>query len=222
MAVKSRRAKHSADTRQALVAAARRLWGQRGSGATSLDEVCARAGVTKGALYHHFRNKEDLFLAVYAQVEDDLVRAGAARADQVSDRWDQLRTAGEGFLEVCARPDTRRVILEAPAVLGWEQARAVERDHALGLLETAVREAATAGLVDSTSPHVLAQLLSAVFHEAGMIVAGAGTDEDLHERVKKELGIVLSRLRAAPQLLEAEETSGGGAEGNGRPGLTGR
>ena len=198
MVVKSRRAKHSADTRRALVAAARRLWGERGSGATSLDEVCAHAGVTKGALYHHFRNKEDLFLAVYAHVEDDLVRAGAARADRRSDRWDQLRAAGQGFLEVCASPDTRRIILEAPAVLGWEKARAVERDHALGLLEAAVQEAATAGLVDSTSPPVLAQLLSAVFHEAGMIVAGAGSDEDVRERVERELDVVLSRLRAAP------------------------
>jgi AcrR family transcriptional regulator len=198
MVVKSRRAKHSADTRQALVAAARRLWSHRGSSATSLDDVCGRAGVTKGALYHHFRNKHDLFLAVYAQVEDDLVQAGAARAARVGDVWDRLRAAGQGFLEVCARPDTRRVILEAPAVLGWEKARAVEQDHALGQLETALEQAAAAGLTDSTSPHILAQLLSAIFHEAGMIVAGAGPDTDLRDQVERELDMMLGRLRSRP------------------------
>jgi AcrR family transcriptional regulator len=198
MIVKSRRARHSADTRQALVAAARRLWGQRGYGASSLDDVCARAGVTKGALYHHFRDKEDLFLAVYAQVEDALVRAGTARTDRDADIWSQLRAAGQGFLEICARTDTRRIILEAPAVLGWEKTRAVERDHALGQLETALQEAATAGLVDSTSPRVLAQLLSAVFHEAGMIVAGAGPGHNVQNEVERELDMVLRRLRSAP------------------------
>jgi len=197
MGVKSRRAKHSADTRHALISAARGLWGQRGSGATSLDEICARAGLTKGALYHHFRNKEDLFLAVYAQVEDDLVLAGAARASRTTDSWDQLRAAGQGFLQVCARPDTRRIILEAPVVLGWEEARAVERDHALGQLEIALQDAAAAGLVDAGNPYVLAQLLSAVFHEAGMIVAGAGPDPSLRAQVEKELDFVLSRLRTA-------------------------
>src|SRR6267378_255388 len=98
MVVKSRRQLHTADTRQALVSAARRLWSRHGYAATSLDDVCARAGVTKGALYHHFQNKEDLLRAVYADVEDDLVRAGAARGLAAGGLWDQLRAAGQGFL----------------------------------------------------------------------------------------------------------------------------
>ena len=81
MVVKSRRADHAADTRRALVTSARRLFGQRGYTATSLDDICDRAGVTKGALYHHFRNKEDLFVEALEQVEEDLVRAGAADAN---------------------------------------------------------------------------------------------------------------------------------------------
>src|SRR5438552_18033625 len=118
MGVKSRRADHAADTRRGLVTAARRLFAKRGYAATSLDDVCDRARVTKGALYHHFRNKEDLFIAVLEQVEAAFVDAGAAAVGPNADVWDALRAAGEGFLEVCARADTRRVVMEAPAVLG--------------------------------------------------------------------------------------------------------
>lgn len=74
----SRRAAHAADTRRALITAARRLFSRRGYAGTSLDEVCERARVTKGALYHHFQNKEDLFIAVLEEVEADFVRAGTA------------------------------------------------------------------------------------------------------------------------------------------------
>jgi AcrR family transcriptional regulator len=195
MVVKSRRELHSADTRRALVSAARWLWSGRGYGAVSLDEVCARAGVTKGALYHHFRSKEDLFLAVYAEVEEDFVLAGAASADPKSDLWDQLRAAGRAFLEVCARPDNRRIVVEAPVVLGWERARAVEREHALGQLEEALEAAASANVLNSAAPSVLAQLLSAVFHEAGMMVAAADHNEAVREQVENELDAVLGRMQ---------------------------
>src|SRR5260221_9119340 len=119
MEVKPRRAEHAADTRRALVVAARRLMAKHGYAATNLDDVCARAGVTRGALYHHFRNKEDLFVAVLESVEADFVDAGAAAVTPNVDVWDALRAAGNAFLEVCARADTRQIIVEAPAVLGW-------------------------------------------------------------------------------------------------------
>ena len=196
MVVKSRQALHSADTRRALVAAARRLWSARGYGAASLDEVCARAGVTKGALYHHFRNKEDLFLAVYAEVEEEFVRAGSAATDPSADLWDTLGAAGRAFLDVCARPDTSRIVVEAPVVLGWERARAVEREHALGQFEDGLEGAVAAGILDSAAPRVLAQLLSAVFHEAGMIVAASDNDDALREQVENELDALFDRMRS--------------------------
>src|SRR5437660_9704327 len=112
--VKSRRSQHTADTRAALCKAARRLFAQRGYGAVSLDEVCRRARVTKGALYHHFENKQDLFLAVYEQVEDDLLRAGENAVADDADFWSQLSAVGRAFLDVCARSDTRQIILDAP------------------------------------------------------------------------------------------------------------
>jgi AcrR family transcriptional regulator len=161
----------------------------------SLDEVCARARVTKGALYHHFENKQDLFLGVYEQVEDDLLHAGEAAASGEGDFWGQLAAAGRGFLDVCARPDTRQIILDAPAVLGWAKARAAEERSALGQLRTGIEAAVEAGVLESSAPAILAQLLFALFHEAGMTVAASGGAEVARAHVSTELDRVLLALR---------------------------
>ena len=196
MLVNSRRSAHAADTRRALVAAARRLFSRQGYAATSLDEVCDRARVTKGALYHHFRNKEDLFSAVLEDVEGEFVRAGAAAVAPGADVWESLRSAGTGFLDVCTRGDTRRIVSEAPAVLGWERCRALEDRHALGLLRASLAQAVERGELVSATPDVLAQLLVALFNEAGMIVAGSDATDRARQRVGQELDRILAGLRA--------------------------
>src|SRR5437763_7754364 len=185
--VKSRRSQHSADTRAGLVKAARGLFGKRGYGAVSLDEVCSRARVTKGALYHHFENKQDLFLAVYEQVEEDLVDAGTSAVPVDTDFWASLSLAGRAFLDVCARPDTRQIILDAPAVLGWAKARAAEERSALGQLQAGIEAAVEAGVIESSAPGLLAQLLFALFHEAGMTVAASNNAEGTRDAVTTEL-----------------------------------
>ena len=196
--VKSRRSQHTADSRAALLKAARRLFAQRGYNSVSLDEVCARARLTKGALYHHFENKQDLFLAVYEGVEEDFVRAGeeavAAAADD-ADFWSQLSAAGRAFLDVCARPDTSQIILDAPAVLGWAKARAAEERSALGQLQAGIEVAVEAGVVESSAPAVLAHLLFSLFHEAGMTVAASTDAEGARADVGVELDRVLLGLR---------------------------
>ena len=193
--VKSRRSQHTADTRTALIKAARRLFGERSYAAVSLDEVCRRARVTKGALYHHFENKEDLFLAVYEAVEEDLLQAGTDASVEAADLWERLSTACRGFLDVCVRPDARQIILEAPAVLGWAKARAAEEKYALGQLQAGLEAAVEAGLLESDSPGLLAHLLFALFHEAGMAVAAAPDPARTKAEVGAELDRVLFGLR---------------------------
>jgi len=193
--VKSRRSQHTADTRAGLVKAARRLFAERGYGAVSLDEVCARARVTKGALYHHFESKQDLFLAVYERVEEDLLDAGTNAVPADADFWASLSLAGRAFLDVCARPDTRQIILDAPAVLGWAKARAAEERSALAQLQAGIEAAVDAGLIESSAPRVLAQLLFALFHEAGMTVAASGDRAGTRAEVNTELDRVLLGLR---------------------------
>ena len=199
--VNSRRADHAADTRRALVHAARRLISRQGYTATSLDEVCARARVTKGALYHHFRNKEELFVAVLDDVEADFVQAGTAAVTGDGDVWDALQAAATGFLEICSRDDTRRIVVEAPAVLGWERCRDTEHRHALSLLRAALEQGTSQGLVDTDNPATLAQLLVALFNEAGMIVAQSPDPNVAREHVARELDRVMSGLRTQPTTL---------------------
>src|SRR5438270_3582100 len=193
--VKSRRSQHTQDTRSSLLRAARRLFGEHGCAAVSLDAVCRRARVTKGALYHHFENKQDLFLAVYEQVEDDLLRAGENAVADDADFWSQISAAARAFLDVCARPDTRQIILDAPAVLGWAKARAAEERSALGQLQAGIEVAVEAGVVESSAPAVLAHLLFALFHEAGMTVAASTDAEGARADVGVELDRVLLGLR---------------------------
>jgi AcrR family transcriptional regulator len=193
--VKSRRSQHTADTRTALIKAARRLFGERGYATVSLDEVCRRARLTKGALYHHFENKEDLFLAVYEAVEEDLLQAGTDATAGAADLWEQLSSAGRGFLDVCVRPDARQIILEAPAVLGWAKTRAAEEKYALGQLQAGLEAAVEAKVLETDSPRLLAHLLFAVFHEAGMAVAAASDPASTKAEVSAELERVLFGLR---------------------------
>jgi AcrR family transcriptional regulator len=161
----------------------------------SLDEVCEGARVTKGALYHHFENKQDLFLGVYQQVEDDLAAAGSASAPAEGDLLEQLSAAGQTFLDACARSDIRQIIVDAPAVLGWENARACEERTALGQLEAGIEAAVEAGLVESSSPTLLAHLLFALFHEAAMVVATSPEPGKTRAKVSIELDRVLRGLR---------------------------
>ena len=193
--VKSRRSQHTADTRTALLKAARRLFGQRGYAAVSLDEVCARARLTKGALYHHFENKQDLFLAVYEQVEEEFLKEGTSAVAEGQDLWGALSAAGGAFLDLCCRADIRQIVVEAPAVLGWEATRTAETKYALGQLQDGIRAAVDGGLLESDSPEVLANLIFALFHEAGMTVAEASDPDRARAAATAELDRVLLGLR---------------------------
>lgn len=136
-------AARSEATRGALIRAGRELFGDRGYATAPLDEVVRRAGVTKGALYHHFEDKRALFLAVVEHVEQQLVtdvRTAAARSGD-SPR-EQLRAGMREYVIACQDPIVQRIVLQdAPAVLGWEKWRSVDRCHFAALLEAGLAAA---------------------------------------------------------------------------------
>src|SRR3954471_14741172 len=109
-------------TRAALLGAARALFAERGSARGATEEVVRRAGVTRGALYHHFRDKRDLFRAVYEQTEQEIVEAiGARMPAGGTDPMGLLAEGGRAFLDACSDPVMMRTGLrDAPGVLGWE------------------------------------------------------------------------------------------------------
>ena len=114
----------SAATRDALISAARRLWGMRGYAEVGTPEIAAAAGVTRGAMYHQFADKTALFLAVLEDVEARVMRdlARAVAAAGATTPAAALRAALDGWLTICVDPEVRRlVLLDAPSVLGWQR-----------------------------------------------------------------------------------------------------
>src|SRR4051795_11596117 len=102
-------------TRGALIAAARKLFGERGFAAVGTEEVVAAAGVTRGALYHHFRDKRDLFRAVYEASETEMMRRTVAALANVEDPWEELVAGIPACLDACADPALRRIsLVDAP------------------------------------------------------------------------------------------------------------
>jgi AcrR family transcriptional regulator len=159
----------------ALVGAARELFAQRGYAAVGTEEIVQAAGVTRGALYHHFRGgKEQLFQAVLVQVSAETTTRIARLASAVDDPWEELVTGIDAFLDACTTPEMQRIVLiDGPAVLGWDLWRAIDAEHGLGLLEQAVQNAIDAGRLAPQSARAVAHVLLGALDEAAMVVARA-------------------------------------------------
>jgi len=158
----------------ALIAAARKLFTERGYAAVGTEEIVQAAGVTRGALYHHFRDKEELFQAVLVQVSAETTTRIAREASAVDDPWEELVTGIDAFLDACTTPEMQRIVLiDGPAVLGWDLWRAIDAEHGLGLLEQAVQNAIDAGRLAPQSARAVAHVLLGALDEAEMVVARA-------------------------------------------------
>jgi AcrR family transcriptional regulator len=180
-------------TRAALIDAARRLFVQKGYHATGTEEIVAAAGVgTRGALYHHFADKQALFLAVFEAVEEDLLGA-AGSAVLPPDAYGRLRAGLLGFLEASTTPEVRQVLLiDGPAVLGWETWRSVEERYGLGAIEALLAEAVEEGTIRDRPLSALSHMLLAAVDEAALYIAGS----DEPQRARAEASAALDALLA--------------------------
>ena len=166
-----------AATRGALVAAARELFAEHGFAGVSREEIVEHAGVTRGAMYHYFTSKEDLFRVVYTEVERDLCEAIANAAMAASDPVEELRLGSVAFLRSAATGEVRRIaVLDSPAVLDAETRREVAEQYGLGMLRAALAAVEEAGRLAAGPVDQLAALLMAVLHEAATQIA-EGADE---------------------------------------------
>jgi AcrR family transcriptional regulator len=191
MHVKRTQAERREATRGALVAVARELFAERGFGAVGTEEIVQRAGVTRGALYHHFRDKEDLFRAVYETVEAELTETIGAGALAQTDPLEVLRAGTRLFLDACLEPEIQQIVLiDAPAVLGWEEWRAIAERYGFGLVQLALQGAMDAGAIAKQPVRPLAHVLMGALDEAALYVARA----DDVKRARAEVGETLDRL----------------------------
>jgi AcrR family transcriptional regulator len=180
-------------TRAALIAAARPLFAKRGYAGVGTEEIARAAGVTRGALYHHFDGKRELFEAVYERIEVELaerIAAGALEAN-ASSPLAAMKAGAEMFLLASTEPETQQIVLlDGPSVLGWDRWREIAGEHGLGLIEATLQAAIEAGQVDSQPVRPLAHVLMGALDEAAMLVARA----DDAERMRAEVGRTLAAL----------------------------
>ncbi|MFI9404058.1 TetR/AcrR family transcriptional regulator [Nocardia sp. NPDC052316] len=167
-------AERSASTRGAVIRAARELFGQHGYGAVSTVAVAEAAGVSRGALYHQFSEKRELFEAVFEDLERSLV-AVIGTAVAASDSGDPLADLIVGclaWLQASTAPEVQRIaLLDGPVVLGWHRWREIERQHTIGLLENALAGAIAAGRVRSQPVRPLALIIVGALDEASQYLA---------------------------------------------------
>jgi AcrR family transcriptional regulator len=188
-------AERSEATRDALIVAARGLFAERGYADVGTEEIARAAGVTRGALYHHFDGKRDLFEAVYERVERELAEriASGALGGGATEPLGAMRAGAEMFLQACTEPEAQRIVLlDGPSVLGWDRWREIAAEHGLGLIEGTLQAAIDAGAIPEQPVRPLAHVLMGALDEAAMLVARA----DDPERMRAEVGRTLDSLLA--------------------------
>lgn len=167
----------SETTRQALVVAARRLFVENGYAATSTPRIAAAAGMTRGALYHHFADKQDLFRAVVEAESRAVAGEIEAAAPPALDARQALVVGSEAFLEAMRVPGrTRLLLIDGPAVLGAAEIARIDTAHAARTLDEGLR-AALGDRPGGAPVSALADLLSATFDRAALAIEG-GADRD--------------------------------------------
>jgi AcrR family transcriptional regulator len=195
--MRTRRAEQAEGTRSALIEAARPLFADRGYADVATEEIVAAARVTRGALYYHFEDKRDLFRAVYAEVDRELIEGVAQVALAVEDPWERLIAGFDAFLDACIDPALQRIVfLDAPSVLGWrEWHEAAEEASALGVVEFALQSAADAGAVKLSNAGVFAHLILGALNEAGMFIAHSEDQKQARDDVAVAMRELLEGMR---------------------------
>ena len=189
----------SASTRQAIVAAATRIIAERGFANAGIDEIARAAGVSKGALYHHYPDKVDVLAAVYEDIETRLADRIARVASQVEDPFDALRVGAHAFLDACLDPTVRRIALvEAPAGLGWERWREIDARHGFGLLQIGLQAAADAGEIESEHLTERAHILLAALIEASLLLGHSDNPKRARAGAGAVVDGLLDGLRRSP------------------------
>ncbi|MGD0119827.1 MAG: TetR/AcrR family transcriptional regulator [Candidatus Binatus sp.] len=196
MTVKSRKLEQSIATRAALIKTARRLFARLGYAKTDIETVARRTRVTRGALYHHFKDKQDLFSAVFDLEEQKLTqKIGEAAASQAN-TWEGLLVGCNAFLDACLDPAVERIVLiDALAVLGWERWREIDTKYNLRLVMAALQAAMDQGIIAPAPTDSLAHMLMGAITEAAIFIAHADDKPAARRAVGENVVQLLSGLR---------------------------
>jgi AcrR family transcriptional regulator len=190
-------AERSRATTGELVAAARKLFAERGFAETSIEDIVQATGVTRGALYHHFASKTDVFKAVFEQIQRELDShsyevALATRGDA----WKRMEAGSLAFLDDCQDPGVRQIFLiDGFAALGWDSMREIEHRHSLQHIKEGIGLAMQEGILKRRPVGPLATMLFGAMCEAAMAIARADDPDAAAREMRRELKRVFAALR---------------------------
>ena len=186
-------------TRGQLIAIATRMFADRGYEDTSIEAVLREAGVSRGSLYHHFASKEALFEAVAEDVETKVGEQTLAAASGIEAPVAALRAGFLAWIRLAGDPVVRRILLiDGPSVLGWERWRAMEEDHALGLIRLVLQAIAEEGKLRPDLVGTLAHVLLASVNEVALLVARSDDKEAAMKAGADAIDELLQRLFTSP------------------------
>lgn len=174
-------AERSAATQQALITAARRLWGERGYAEVSTPEIAEAAGVTRGAIYHQYADKAALFRVVIEAMDQEIIERleASVAAAQPKTPADTMHAMADAWLNIAREPEVRQLmLLDAPSVIGWREYREMSQRNSVEAAEELLKAAIEAGQLRPQPLRPLALVLLGALEEAAMYVAGA-EDADL-------------------------------------------
>lgn len=194
-------AERSAATQRALIAAARRLWGERGYAEVSTPEIAERAGVTRGAMYHQFPDKHALFVSVLETIETEIIErlGGIVAAAMPGTPADALHVVADGWIDIASEPEVRRlVLLDAPSVLGWAGFREVSQRYGLAATEQMLTAAINAGQLRDQPVRPLATVLLGALDEAAMSIANADDTAQEKEDIRAVVHDLIDGLLDRP------------------------
>ena len=194
----SLRAEQVAQTRAALVAAGRRLFGENGFRATSVEDLAREARVTTGALYHHFPTKTALFEAVFMQAHADLLTVSTQAAQGASSDLDELARGFDAFLDGVLQPDVQRIlILDGPAVLGLARFTELDERYAHAMIVHALQSAAQAGSIEVDDPDTTTRLLLGALTRGAMLIANSPDPVKTRHAVAESMRALLNSFTAS-------------------------
>jgi AcrR family transcriptional regulator len=186
-------------TRAHIIDVAMRLFAAHGYDGTSVEAVLADSGVSRGSLYHHFAGKDVLFLAVMEAVGAQMTEQATLALQDARDPLDGLRIGFVQYLRQAIDPVVRQIMLiDAPAVLGWQRWRAMDEQSTLGVIRNSIAYAADSGAVDQRHVDVFAHIVLAAANEMAMMIALASDPSAALDDAESALAAFLDRLLGAP------------------------
>ena len=189
------RSERSAATRRTLVDVAVRLFAERGYDGTSIEAVLAETGMSRGSLYHHFAGKPALFEAALYAVEERIGAETAAAATAANTAVEALRLGSLAWVRLAGDPVVQRIVLiDAPAVLGWQRWREIEEEHALGAVRLILQQAADDGRLDPGLVDSFAHIVLATMNELALLVARADDQAAARRTAEEAIDAYLGRL----------------------------